>query len=401
MRRFTIDSSILGTKRHIVGDSEGYVWSESVPRDTWHLTGDMKTSPTARCLDTLMRLTQHNLPEVPVRYVTAMRHLVTGSQPIPWQTVLPQEQFREFFKNIVQETTDHFSSLPFDYYEVAWSAGSRVLSGLRPALIDVEGFNVASQQNPGSPGLESFRPKRSGYTHPVTYDRFATRTGRLTVVEGPNILILKKDLRRLLKSTFDGGTVAYLDFRALEARIVLAEAGRYSEEEDIYQDVSDRQFKGILPRDVVKVAVLAELYGISRGSLKAKLGVSDQKLDSFIGIIRDYFQVEEMRKRLKHQLTDSGMIENRFGRPLTIPEGQDNLLINTYAQSSGVDVSLLGFDAVLKSLGGEGIRPLFVLHDAMILDVHPDRLEEVKSFDRVDIPTYDKPFLLKFEQITP
>ena len=165
--------------------------------------------------------------------------------------------------------------------------------------------------------------------------------------------------------------------------------------------MSDRQFKGILPRDVVKVAVLAELYGISRGSLKAKLGVSDQKLDSFIGIIRDYFQVEEMRKRLKHQLTDSGMIENRFGRPLTIPEGQDNLLINTYAQSSGVDVSLLGFDAVLKSLGGEGIRPLFVLHDAMILDVHPDRLEEVKSFDRVDIPTYDKPFLLKFEQITP
>lgn len=401
MRRFTIDSSILGTKRHIVGDSEGYVWSESVPRDTWHLTGDMKTSPTARCLDTLMRLTQHNLPEVPGRYVTAMRHLVTGSQPIPWQTVLPQEQFREFFKNIVQETTDHFSSLPFDYYEVAWSAGSRVLSSLRPSLIDVEGFNVASQQNPGSPGLESFRPKRSGYTHPVTYDRFATRTGRLTVVEGPNILILKKDLRRLLKSTFDGGTVAYLDFRALEARIVLAEAGRYSEEEDIYQDVSDRQFKGILPRDVVKVAVLAELYGISRGSLKSKLGVSDQKLDSFIGIIRDYFQVEELRKRLKHQLTDAGMIENRFGRPLTIPEGQDNLLINTYAQSSGVDVSLLGFDAVLKSLGGEGIRPLFVLHDAMILDVHPDRLEEVKSFDRVDIPTYDKPFLLKFEQITP
>lgn len=401
MRRFTIDSSILGTKRHIVGDSEGYVWSESVPRDAWHLTGDTKTSPTAKCLDTLLRLSHRSLPEVPERYLTAMRHLVTGSQPIPWQTVLPQERFREFFKNIVQETTDSFSSLPFDYYDVAWSAGSRVLGALRPALIDTDAFNASVQKNPGSPGLESFRPKRSGYSQPITYDRFATRTGRLTVVEGPNILILKKDLRSLIKSTFEGGAIVYLDFRALEARIVLAEAGRYSEEEDIYQDVSYRQFKGILPRDVVKVAVLAELYGISRGSLKAKLGVSDQKLDSFIGIIRDYFQVDELRKHLKQQLKDSGNIKNRFGRPLTIPEGQDNLLINTYAQSTGVDVSLVGFDAVLKNLGGEGIRPLFVLHDAMIIDVHPDRLEEVKSFDRVDIPTYDKPFLLKFEQITP
>lgn len=399
MRRFTIDSAVLGTKRHIVGDVEGYTWSDSVSRDTWHLTGELKSAATSKCLDTLLRLTQRDLPSVPERYVVAMRHLVTGSQVIPWQTVLPQDQFKEFFKNLVQETTDAFSGLPFDYYDIAWSAGSRVLGSLRPACIDTNFFNSAIQENPGSPGLESFRPKRSGYAHPVTYDRFATRTGRLTVIEGPNILILKKDLRRIIKSSFDGGSIVYLDFRALEARIVLAEAGRSSSADDIYQDISNVQFKGILPRDVVKVAVLAELYGISRGALKTKLGVSDQKLDSFISVIKDYFKVEDLRSRLRRQVALDGKMFNRFGRPLRVPESQDNLLVNTYAQSSGVDVSLIGFDNLLARLGSEGIRPLFVLHDAIVLDVRPDRLEDVLNVRHLQIATYDQIFPVKADKI--
>lgn len=401
MRRFTIDSSVLGTPRHIVGDAEGYVWSESVPRDSWHLTGDFKSSNTSRCLDTLLRISGRTLPSVPERYKNSFSALITGSQPvsIPWHMALPQNEFKLFFKNVVQVTKDSFSDLPFDYYEIAWSAGSRVLASLRTAAIDSEVFQALSAHNPGSPGLESFRPKRSGFAQPVTYDRFATRTGRLTIVDGPNFLILKKDNRRIIKTSFEDGQVVSLDFRALEARIVLAEAGRYSEASDIYDDISRNQFKGILPRDVVKTAVLAELYGISRGALKSRLGVSEQKLDSFISIIKDYFAVDSLRAHLKDQVGSSGKMINRFGRPINLPEGQDNLLVNSYAQSSGVDVSLLGFDKVLTRLGADGIRPLFVLHDAIVLDVRGDRLKDVEDVKDVEIPTYDKPFPLKFEQL--
>jgi len=312
---------------------------------------------------------------------------------------LPQSEFKLFFKNLVQVTKDSFSDLPFDYYEVAWSAGSRVLGSLRPAAIDTEVFHKLTSDNPGSPGLESFRPKRSGFATPVTYDRFATRTGRLTIVDGPNFLILKKDNRRVLKSSFEDGQVVSLDFRALEARIVLAEAGRYSEASDIYDDISRTQFKGVLPRDIVKTAVLAELYGISRGALKSRLGVSDQKLDEFIGVIKEHFEVETLRSRLKNQVGTSGKMINRFGRPISVPEGQDNLLVNSYAQSSGVDVSLLGFDRILSRLGTDGIRPLFVLHDAIVIDVRSDRLQDVKDVKDVEIPTYDKRFPLKFEHL--
>ena len=386
-----------------MGDPEGFTWSESVPRDSWHMTGYLKSNSTAKCLDTLFKLNRHVPASVPERYLAAVRCLVTGSNDhkIPWQHAMPQDEFRLFFKNLVQETTNVFSELPFDYYDVAWSAGSRVLGSLKPARIDPAIFQSHLETvGQTAPGLESFRPKRSGFAHQVEYDRFATRTGRLTVSEGPNILILKKSCRDVLASSFEGGTIVSLDFKALEARIVLAEAGRYAEEEDIYEEISRKQFKGVLPRDVVKTAVLADLYGISRGSLRARLGVSEQKLDSFIGVIRDYFKVEELRKRLKDQVGNSGTMINRFGRPLVMPEGQDNLLVNTYAQSSGVDVSMLGFDHVLKQLGTDGVRPLFVLHDAIIMDIRGDRLKDVQDITEVPVPSYDKNFPVKFETVT-
>lgn len=400
VRRFTIDSSVLGTSRHIVGDSEGFAWSESVPRDSWHLTGSPKTAPSSRCLDTLFRLTGHVTSSVPQRYLTAMRCLTTGSFPVPWQHALPQDEFRIFFKNLVQETTDGFSELPFDYYETAWTAGSRVLASLKPARVDLTALQQCLDDTGGNvAALEGFRPKKSGFTHPVTYDRFATRTGRLTVVEGPNILVLKKSCRGMLRSSFEDGVVCSLDFRALEARIVLAEAGRYSDEGDMYEEVARSLFGGNVSRDVVKVAVLAELYGISRSSLRARLGVGEKEVDGFIGAVRAHFRTDRLKQRLKEELSSTGKIRNRFGRPLEVPPGQDNLLVNTYAQSTGVDVAMIGFDAVLRRLGDDGIRPLFVLHDAIILDVRGDRLKDAEAVESAAVSSYERPFPLKFERL--
>jgi hypothetical protein len=400
VRRFTIDSTVLGTSKHIVGDSDGYVWSESVPKDSWHMTGETKAASTVKCLDTLLRLSSETVPQVPDRYLTSLKSLVTGSQAIPWHYVLPQNEFKNYFKNLIQKTTDVFDELPFDYYETVWAAGSRVINSLKPAKINLQMFQSHIEVNPHSPGLESFRPKRSGFAYLVEYDRFSTRTGRFTVSDGPNILVLKKEYKGMIQSSYDDGRIVSLDFKALEARIILAEAGKTSDADDLYRDISEVQFKGIIPRDVVKVAVLAELYGVSKNTLKWKLGLSEDKVDSFIESIKEYFGVEKLKQRLKNDLYEDGHLKNRFGRRLEVPHNQDNLLINTYSQSTGVDVALLGFDKVLSKLGTEGIRPLFVLHDAIILDVRGDRLDDVRACNCVEIPTYEGNFPLKFESIT-
>jgi hypothetical protein len=348
-----------------------------------------------------MRLHGHLTTTVPKKYETAMSQLVTGSVSIPWQHVLPRDQFSLFFKKLVQETQDRFSELSFDYYMSTWTAGSRVLSSLKPAKIDIASLDrCLDVSGHNTHALESFRPKRSGFAHPVSYDRFSTRTGRLTVSEGPNILVLKKECRNSIVSSFEEGAVVSLDFRALEPRIVLAEAGRHSDSVDIYDDMSSTLFDGKISRDTVKVAVLAELYGISRSSLRTRLGVTDGQLDVFVDAIRRHFGTESLKNRLRNQFESTGYITNRFGRRLNVPAGQDNLFVNTYAQSSGVDVAMLGFDAVLRRLGSDGVRPLFVLHDAVILDVRGDRMKDAAACTSVSVPTYAQSFPLKFEVIS-
>lgn len=397
MGRFVIDSRYLGTSRHVVGDVDGYAVSDSVPRDAWHLDGRLKSG---RCLDTLLRLEGKTPARPPEKYTTIATQLVPVNVDVPWRHFLPEDVFRIFFRNVVEETKETFSKLPFDYHETVWMAGNRLLSSLRPAKIDATAFEAALAVNPGSPGLESFRPKRSGFSHPVAYDRLATRTGRLTVTDGPNILLLKKEYRKILRTSFDEGEVVSLDFRALEARVVLAETDRRPPTGDLYDQLAMSLFGGSVNRDVVKTAVIAELYGASRSSLGHRLGVSQGQLDEFISVIRRHFDVDALRRRLRESMDTMGRTRSRFGRPITVPAGQEGILVNSYAQSTGVDVSILGFDSVVTMLGTEGIRPLFVLHDALILDVRRDRLADVNAIDSVSIQGYEYPFPLKLEKLS-
>lgn len=400
MSRFCIDKSVIGTEKHIIVENDNFIWAESVPRDAWHMTGQYKSQ---RCLDSLIALSHRSSTKIPEKYILAMSSVLSSSMlttSIPWQHAMPQKAFRIFFKTLIQETSSIFPELPFSYYNIAWAAGTDVLSSLKSAKINEEEFaRVSSIQTQNSTVVESFNPGRTGYAKRPEYDRFKTRTGRLTVTSGPNILVLDKNFRKIIKSSFDSGTICYLDFRALEARIVLAENGKHAGPGDMYEEIAKQLFDNEITRDIVKTSVISELYGISRSTLKSKLKTTDKKLDAFIGKIKEHFGIEQLKKRLKEEASIAEKIKNRFGRPLLVNASQDNLLINTYAQSSGVDVAMLGFDRILKKLGTEGVRPLFVLHDAIILDVRQDRLDDVKSCASVEIPTYDCQFPLKFEII--
>lgn len=398
MKKFCVDASLIGTKKHVVCDEDGYVLSDSVPRDSWHLTGRIKTSPSAKCLDTLFRLARVEVPSPPAKHVVAMKLLTSGTlEGVQWQHALPKDDFRIFFENLMSVASSHFHDLSFEYFEGAWTAGSRVLSSLKPAKIDEEQYDSFVSQNPNVASLLTFEPNRSGYAKPVVYDRFSTKTGRLTVASGPDILTLKKEFRSVLKTSFEDGVIAYVDFRALEARIVLAENGKTCDAGDLYQDIAMTMFGGEVSRDVVKTAVISELYGISRASLRARLRVSDDKLDDFIGVVRKHFGIEDLRKRLEDESRATNAVVNKFGRKVYVAQGQENTLVNSFAQSTGVDVAMSGFDVALRRLGQDGIRPLYVLHDALLLDVRRDRVEDVKNLTSVSVPPYESQFPVKVD----
>jgi hypothetical protein len=388
----------LGTDRNLVSGADGYSWSDGVPRHAWHLTGALKSS--GKCLDTLLKLEGAVLPTPPQKYLTAFAGLT--KEPVRWQHALPEAAFREYFKNLVGVTSSIFPKLSFDYYERAWAAGSRVLSQLRPAKINVEMWRELSESTgQSSVGMDGFKPNKSGFAALPVYDRFGTRTGRLTIASGPNILNLRRESRAVIKSAFEGGSICCLDFKALEPRIVLAEAGKATAAEDLYAEVAQEMFGGAVSRDTVKSAVISMLYGIGRASLMIQLHADDSKIDAFMARIREYFGLTALADKIRKGMGDDNIVVNRYGRRLKVDaDARDAILINTYAQSSGVDVVLLGFDRILTHLGTDGIRPLFSLVDAIILDVSPDRLRDVQSVTSIDVPTYSARFPLKFEVIT-
>jgi hypothetical protein len=397
---FCISSTILGSEKHMVVSQDGFTTLSKAPTDLWFLNGVLDPLKPL-CLDTLLKLKNVEVPTKPAeKWTKSMSLLTSGSAAIPWSQTMPSVAYKSFVKSLVKFVAETIDELPKDYYKSTWCPGGQLLCSLRAAKVDPKLYReISAEIERDSGAFETFKPGPGGFLPPVVYDRFATRTGRLTVESGPNILTLKKKYRQILKSTFAEGAICSLDFGALEARIILAENGKVATAPDLYSSLATELFGGTIDREAVKIAVISELYGASKSALGARLGIGSHKLEEFVTKVRSYFGTAELRKRLKEEFIKTGKIRNKHGRFLDLDDPQDHLFVNTYAQSTGVDVSLLGFKAVLEKLGTDGVRPLFVLHDALILDVREDRLSDVEAIRSTSVPGYASEFPLKFERL--
>ena len=389
------DSCILGSTSHVLVTTDGYTKLNKIPQGAWHCTGSPKTD-SERCWDTVIRLSKLcEFPKIPQKYVTAMALAAPDLTTIPWSQVLRQDKYKEYFRSVL-ETVRCADPETLQYYCSVWKHADRLVKSLRTARVDSAALDrFIAESVHTSATLETFRPK-GGYAPPIEYDRFKTVTGRLVVSSGPNILHMKKEHRHVILPSTPGGRIVYLDFSSLEARILLYTAGGSCEGRDLYTHIAERIGNGAT-RSAVKGAVLAELYGSSRNSLALALGLSNDELSRFIKSVRDVIDTRPLLERLKVQLSAEGYIRNKFGRKLEVQKPQDNILVNYYAQSTGVDVSLLGFNKIINDLGTDGIRPLFLLHDALILDVREDRLGDVETVKGVTVPGYEHTFPVKIE----
>ena len=68
---------------------------------------------------------------------------------------------------------------------------------------------------------------------------------------------------------------------------------------------------------------------------------------------------------------------NFFGRPIwNADELSSNKILNNFIQSSAVDVALNYFSLLTTQLNHEKAKFLFIIHDALIVDVHNDYEKE-------------------------
>lgn len=399
MTSVCIDKHVIGTEKHLLC-SDGYSWLDEPPVDAWFLSHGDSDHPLS--LNVLARLHGVSLDvSPPAAHARAMETLASGSI-VPWSMVLPNRTHRAFVERIINSAVGATNELPKDYYASAWKAGGKVLRALRPAKIDVAQWeSLVALEPPNLHVLQSFKPDKSGFAGKVTYDRFGTRTGRLTVKSGPGILTLKRDYRRkLLASRYEGGCVVSVDFAALEARVLLYEGGGRCDDPDLYSLISREVFGGTATRQQVKGAVISEVYGSSKAALGAALGISGRELDDFVARVRSFFKVSDLRKRVKDEYVKQGWITNRYGRRVPVDEPLDHILVNSYAQSTGVDVAMMGFHDIIKELRKlTGVVPIYVLHDALLIDCPPQHLDAVMSLREVKVGGYVQKFFVKPEKL--
>lgn len=398
-----LDRRLLGTDRHLVVDEGTFAWATAVPAGALHLSGEVKVD-TERCFDTALRLgsvaVDLSPPEAFVKAMSALSGSL-GEASVPWALAMPDWAHRAFVKRLAGDAVVAMAQAPLNYYTTTWVTGNGIFRALQPCAVHAPTWHALVVAGEGNvPAINSFEPGPNGLAAAVDYDRFKTLTGRLTVRSGPQILTLKREHRGMIRSVYgEAGTVVALDFAALEARVLLYEYGRKCDHVDLYGMIAKELGHD---RQAIKAAVICELYGSSKKALGVHLGISGKKLDTFVSNVRGYFRTADLLARVKQQFVATGKVIDRYGRPVTIDEPLDHVMINYYAQATGVDVTMLGFRQVVDTLAKKAprVRPIFLLHDAILLDVPNDDLPTVQAIKSVRVPGYVQRFPLKLERVS-
>ena len=219
--------------------------------------------------------------------------------------------------------------------------------------------------------LKSFKPLNK-MTQKIEYYKYNNISGRLVVKSGPKILTLPSRYRSILKSRFEQGSIYSIDFTALEPRITASLSG-VNIDFDIYEDILNLLSYNA-DRSVIKKAVISSIYGANYTSLE---NLSLSKSKELFDVINSYFNFKKILEMSKN-IDEFGIRRNYFGRPIwNLEEDKENILINNYIQSTAVDISLTYFSD-LVNLTQKAV-PLFILHDALIVDIEDKDFLDVKK----------------------
>jgi DNA polymerase I-like protein with 3'-5' exonuclease and polymerase domains len=129
--------------------------------------------------------------------------------------------------------------------------------------------------------------------------------------------------------------------------------------------------------------------------LTQSLGLPLSEVSKVHNVITSKFGVEKLVNRLRSEFLDKKCIRNKYGRRIAVPDSSDGTLLNSYLQSTGVDVALWGFLEIVNRLNDEWAVPVAVLHDALILDVTKEFAQKIGESLAVQVPGYIGKFPLK------
>lgn len=369
---FVINAKAFNTPFHLYCKQDGTVEKvEVLPEGVLDIT--------SKKAFTMSKLYGFDLPKFPPkRFKNSFYGLVEKDTKIPWIDIMPAEIYKKEVGSYVKSVKDSFLNLDTVYFDKCFKQHDELFESLVPARVNTQNFMDTLKTEGGNLNVRSFTPT-NGYASRVVYDRTFSVTGRLIVKSGPNILSIKKKLRtELLCSRYgDNGFICVLDYSSLEPRVLLAFMENQNIPQDIYAAVIDEL--GVeVPRAAIKTAIISRLYGAHDATIEKQLEHMVDYPENVIQMVDEYFQIERAKEIIASEYfkSHSGVLNNYYGRPIMFDNMEPYKLLNYFIQSTSVDVALFGFVDIVRRLKAAGLTdrvfPLFVLHDALILDIPND-----------------------------
>ncbi len=376
--KICIHQRVLGTEQHLVTDFESEAtWVSEQPADI--LTWGFNDQESFRVIS---NLTGIKIPDSPhAKFLSPYKS--SRLKNILWSQALPKKAYRNYFQSIQNAARLNAESDQYEYFKNRIARQQKLISSLQPAHIDKDIFarRYADPTTVNKSVLTSFTPMK-GVAKKVGYNLTGTATGRLTILEGPQILTLKAEMRDILASRYEGGKIMQFDYVSLEPRVALILSGQ-DPVKDIYTDLCGKVLDSQHGRQTAKLLTIATLYGMGVRRVKDLIGVSKQTAYDVLKKLEIFFGVGEVKAHLEEE-AKSGFIKNHFGRNIRVRNDASHVLYNNYIQSSAMDAALEGFYQIVQGVEKEGHKcvPLFLLHDAIIFDCHPecfDKLEDIMA----------------------
>ena len=331
--------------------------------------------------NTICSLYDYQLPSFPSeKYKKPFEYIGTRKNKIQWHLTLPTKVYKQEVVGFINNVIDFLSSVDLSYYYDIYNPTESLFGTIQRAKINskkIFAYLADQSDKQDKSHLKTMLPY-GDYAEVAQYTRLDTRTGRLTHPAGPRILNLQKKYRDVVESRFEeDGDIWYFDYSSLEPRVLLSMHGKKDIPQDIYTNVIS-ELNITAPRAAIKTTILSRLYGAGENSIVYQLKDLVEYPESIIEIVDDYFQINELKAKLNDEYIASGhkRIFNYYGKPIHCPDVDPYKLINYFIQSTAVDVAMLGFNELIRRIALanllDWIVPVFVIHDAIVLDIHKD-----------------------------
>ncbi|MCW2279252.1 DNA polymerase [Heliophilum fasciatum] len=263
--------------------------------------------------------------------------------------VIYAEELRQEITKLQQSLHDHFGNLNFNSpIQLAKKFYDELqLPEVNGRSTDVKTLKALCDKHPGIEVLLRYRElskllstyveslpekmKSDGRIH-GSFNQVATVTGRFSSNE-PNLQNLPTKARKLIVAP-TGKLLVGSDFSQIEPRVLAHISGDHHLQEpylngqDLYSTLASRVFKvpiedcgdGSKYRKMMKVGLLAILYGTSMYTLSEQLGIEVDEAQAFIqDVFRTYPRVHSFIKDTHEFVKENEYVETLYGRKRRFP----------------------------------------------------------------------------------